>query len=98
MKYAFIVLSIAVTGCATHRASTEQALTPARSNDPVIVKLVSRNSALVARAGRNGTTYSIESNAGEVVVPPQTLETLRVQAPQLAREVQTMQANAWAGM
>lgn len=93
-----VLLSLAFVGCAAHRAASPQASRPAQAHDPVIVKLVSRDTALVARAGRNGTTYSIESSDGEVIVPPQTLETLRAQAPDLAREVQTMQANAWAGM
>ena len=97
MKRSLIVLSIVLSGCVAHRASAPQAKT-SPANDPVIVKLVGRDTTLVARASRNGPTYSIESNTGEVLVPGQTLETLRVQRPALAHEVQTLEASAWAGL
>jgi hypothetical protein len=98
MKRSIIcLLSLAFAGCAAHHAAP-QAARPMRAQDPVIVKLVGRDTTLVARASQHGPTYSIESSAGEVIVPAQTIETLRVQRPALAHEVDTLQANAWAGL
>jgi hypothetical protein len=99
MNRSVILLSIVLTGCAAHRASIPQAQSAApKSIDPIIVKLVGRNTTLVARATQNGPTYSLESSTGDVIVPAQTLESLRTERPALAREVQTLEANAWAGM
>ena len=98
MKRCVVLFTLVSIGCAAHRAP--QALMKARgeASGPVIVRLVGRDTAIVARAGRNGATYALESNAGEVLVPGKTLNELRVQHPDLAGAVQTLEASAWAGL
>lgn len=93
-----VLLSLAFTGCAAHHAASSQATRPVLHGDPVIVKLVGRDTTLVARASQDGPTYSVESRTGAVIVPAQKLEILRAQRPALAHEVDTLQANAWAGL
>ncbi|HTL31441.1 MAG TPA: hypothetical protein VL282_19560 [Tepidisphaeraceae bacterium] len=96
----FVLLASVLAACATKPSNTAQAQAApnGKTNGRVIVKLVSRENTIVARAGANGPTYSLERKNGEVLVAPQTLSELRVNRPAMANEVQTLQAGAWAGM
>lgn len=61
---------------------------PAAASPPLIVRLVSRNQTITVTAGPSGPLYSQTDETGHVMVKPATLQELRVQRPDLYRQVQ----------
>jgi hypothetical protein len=98
MNRSLILLIALCTACSAHRAAAPQSRAPESRQDPMIVKLVGRETTLVARASQSGPTYSIESKDGRVIVPAQSLQQLCAERPAVAREVQTLQASVYAGL
>lgn len=99
MRISLLLAFILCTACAQRPERIEPA---ASSVGPVIVKVVSRDSVITARAGTNGPVYAVSNAAGQAVAPPMTLEDLQAAEPQLARHIHSMQADrstgAWAGL
>jgi hypothetical protein len=66
------------------------------------VRVVSRDSTIIARAGRNGPVYSMQDKSGQTIVPAMSLDSLQAQHPDIARRVQAMTAidtaSVWAGV
>jgi hypothetical protein len=89
--------------CCTCGVSQTNPPTSALHRDgPVIVRVVSRDSQIIARAGQNGPIYEMQSRDGQVIVPAMTLPQLHAQHPEIARRVNTMMgadtATVWAGI
>lgn len=61
---------------------------PAAASSPLIVRLVSRNHTITVTAGPSGPLYSQSDATGHLMVKPATLQELRVQHPDLYRQVQ----------
>lgn len=98
MKRSMMILLLGLAGCSS--GMTTDAVAPAEN--PVIVRVVSRDSTIVARATGQGTVYSVENKAGQTVVPSMTLQQMQASNPNLAHHVRTMNASAdhtaWAGV
>jgi len=59
----------------------------------VVVRIVSRDSTITARAGgKNGPVYSMQDKNGETILPAMTLQQLHAQRPEVARKVEAMSA------
>lgn len=91
--------SIIFTTLSCSQTKTPSAVKPASTGldqtktvGPVIVKIVSRDSVIVARAGADGPVYSVESKTGEVLMPSMTLDQMTALHPEMADKVKTMQA------
>jgi hypothetical protein len=89
-----LVIALALASCAQDR---QHAKVPEQAG-PVIVRIVSRDATITARAGNNGAIYTVQSKSGEQTIPSMTMPQLEAQHPQLARHIQTMEAGAWAGV
>ena len=61
----------------------------ASTDGPVIVRLVGRDSTIIARAGAGGSspTYTFTDAHGNVISDDRTLEYLRAQHPQLFEQI-----------
>jgi hypothetical protein len=88
-------LILALAGCSQQ---AKQATSATETRAPVIVKVISRDVTITARAGENGPVYSVQSKTGETVVSDQTLDQLQASEPRLARHISGMQAGTWAGL
>jgi hypothetical protein len=101
-KRAIIAVGLAIAGCAQPApqpaAPVEQGPVAQAPQTPAIVRVVSRDLTITAHTGQNGPVYAVQSTDGEVIVPGQSLEDLQVNEPQLARHIQMMQADTWAGL
>ncbi len=72
---------------------------PAVAVGPVICRLVQRHQVIVARAGRQGPTYAVESRGGAVLSPDMTMDQIAVRNPELHRQIRTLTtAVSWAGI
>jgi hypothetical protein len=97
MKHRMFIAAVVIcSGCGNQHAAAPRA---AVHEDPVITRMVSRSQTVTIRAGKNGPTYSVESPDGQVLLASATLDELRIQQPDLARRIETLQAGtAWAGV
>ena len=81
---------------------SQQASSRSQLDGPVIVRVVSRDSTILARAGQRGAVYSVLSKDGQIVVPAMTVQQLQARRPDVARQVRAMTAAdtsmIWAGM
>jgi hypothetical protein len=93
-KLSILAILLSVAGCSQQN---RQAAAPA-PQDPLIVRVVSRDVTITARATGDGPVYSVQSKSGETIVSDQTLEDLQANEPKLARHVGAMQAGTWAGL
>jgi hypothetical protein len=96
-KRSIFAIGLAVAGC-TQQAQQSAAPAPQAPETPVIVRVVSRDLTISAHAGSDGPIYAVQSKDGETVVTGQTLPELQANEPTLARHIQAMQADTWAGL
>lgn len=106
IRHLILIAVIALVGCknAETNQAPQKALAPSPAG-PVIVRIVSRDTMITARAGNgSGPVYSQETAQGEKIVPAMSLQQLQAQHPDLATQVKMMQAGAiadiphtWAG-
>lgn len=87
--YILVVLMIAATSAMAQQRPTTQPA-PTRT----IVKVVSRDTTIVASSGPNGLVYSLEGKNGQVIVPNMSLPDMQAKHPELARHIRTMNASA----
>jgi len=92
------ILALICASCSSTKPPVAMTSPAADRGGPVITRIVERRQVIVVRAGPRGPTYSLESNHGETVVPPMTLDQLALNRPDLFQTVRTMQATQWAGM
>ncbi|WP_428938543.1 hypothetical protein [Fontivita pretiosa] len=105
-----LILVLGMTMAGSITLATRQAPAPATAAAPdepaVILRIVGRDSTLVASAGDadQGPTYALYSNAGELLIPRMTLPQLQAAHPDLARRIQHLHADQsatpihWAGI
>lgn len=101
MKKYIYILGLALTGCGGSMSYERPA--PTAVQGPTLVKIVSRDTTIVAHSSANGPVYSLQDNKGQVLVPSMTLPQMEAREPELARHIRTMNAStrgngAWAGV
>jgi hypothetical protein len=82
----FIIMMLA---CAPGPLDVTKAPQAAGTGERVIVRMVGRNKTLTVGSTRHGRVYSVADASGKVLMNGGTLEELRVQHPELWRQVQT---------
>lgn len=101
-KLALASLAFTCVSCSHTSPSAPPSASPASAGvdnaAPIIVRIVSRGTTIVARAGVEGPVYSVEGARGEVLMPSMTLDQMTALHPEFANRVKTMQATAWAGV
>jgi hypothetical protein len=104
MKYVLVlILPVLSLACTTAKPSKRTAPSTTRETGVEIVRIVSRENVIIARAGLQGTEYCLQTASGQVLVRSQTLDQLQAQHPRLAGQIKTMNAasdhpTAWAGV
>ena len=80
-------------------APTTMPQSPAENGEE-IVRVVSRDSVIIARTGADGPVYSVQGNDGREIVPGMTLGELQSRNPGLAAHIRSMNAAAvgWGGV
>lgn len=101
MKKCLYILSLVLIGSSSAMAQQRPTTMPAQTR--TIVKVVSRDTTIVASSGPNGPVYSLEGKDGLVIIPSMTLPDMQAKHPELAKHIQTMNASsrdtgAWAGV
>ena len=96
---AFLVVLGCCSGAAPQMPSQRQSpVIVAGHRGPVILELRQRDRVIVVRAGRVGQTYSVRTKTGEVLISDMTMTQLAGKAPELSRNIQTLQSGiSWAG-
>lgn len=92
MKKYLYILGLVLIGSSSAMAQQRPTTQPAPAR--TIVKVVSRDTTIVASSGPNGPVYSLEGKNGQVLIPNMSLPDMQAKHPELARHIRTMNASA----
>ncbi len=97
IRYSILALGLSCVACSS---TTPEPVEPQGTVDtgPVIVRVISRDTTIVARSSANGPVYGLEDRNGKVLVPAMSLPELQAMHPELARKVQNTTAYADLGI
>lgn len=98
-KTTFIIAMTIALAASSAKAGNGPTTAPSGDAGKLIVRVVGRDSTIVARSSANGPSYSVESKYGTTTA--KTLPQLQASNPELAKKIQSSSASArtaWAGM